>query len=177
MIQVSENKDEISKLIEDHRQEEQKLATFLNEKANINSEDIGDQTENRANISQVNSKIKDIVKSIHQNLSEDKPDEKNNIAKFKEKRAKLVRRFQQLRDKMSSNNNNWIMDFNKEINEENDEFNRLKDLKVQEKNLNDELKQKTKEIKEKNAEKMRLKLDSEERVRKEKDKVNKLRAK
>jgi len=42
MIQVSENKDEISKLIEDHRQEEQKLATFLNEKANINSEDIGD---------------------------------------------------------------------------------------------------------------------------------------
>jgi len=36
---------------------------------------------------------------------------------------------------MSSNNNNWIMDFNKEINEENDEFNRLKDLKVQEKKL------------------------------------------
>lgn len=99
------------------------------------------------------------------------------LPNLKKKRAKLVRRFQQLRDKMSSNNNNWIMDFNKEINEENDEFNRLKDLKVQEKNLNDELKQKTKEIKEKNAEKMRLKLDSEERVRKEKDKVNKLRAK
>lgn len=117
------------------------------------------------------------MKSIHQNLSEDKPDEKNNIAKFKEKRAKLVRRFQQLREKMNSNNNNWISEFEKEIKDENDEFNRLKDLKADEKRFNDLLKSQTKEIKEKNAEKMRLKLESEERVRKEKDKVNKLRAK
>lgn len=117
------------------------------------------------------------MKSIHQNLSEDKPDEKNNIAKFKEKRAKLVKRFQQLREKMNSNNNNWISEFEKEIKDENDEFNRLKDLKADEKRFNDLLKSQTKDIKERNAEKMRLKLESEERVRKEKDKVNKLRAK
>lgn len=78
---------------------------------------------------------------------------------------------------MNSNNNNWISEFEKEIKDENDEFNRLKDLKADEKRFNDLLKSQTKEIKEKNAEKMRLKLESEERVRKEKDKVNKLRAK
>lgn len=78
---------------------------------------------------------------------------------------------------MNSNNNNWISEFEKEIKDENAEFNRLKDLKTKEKNFNDKLKSQTKEIKEKNAEKMRLKLESEERVRKEKDKVNKLRAK
>jgi len=78
---------------------------------------------------------------------------------------------------MTSNNSNWITEFEKEIKDENDEFNKLKDLKFKEKTYNDRIKLQTKEIKEKNAEKMRLKLESEERVRKEKDKVNKLRSK
>jgi hypothetical protein len=37
------------------------------------------------NMNKINSKIKEIVKSIHNNLSEDKPNEKDNINRFKEK--------------------------------------------------------------------------------------------
>lgn len=125
----------------------------------------------------MNRSIKEIVKSIHQNLSEDKPDEKQNVLKFKEKRANLVKRFVDLLDKMKGSNTNWIGVFESEINNEKDEFERLKTLKGTEKELNDMLKQQTRQIKEKNAEKMRLKLESEEKVRKEKDKVNKLKAK
>lgn len=69
-----------------------------------------------------------------------------------------------------------IFEFEKEIKDENDEFNRLKDKKAHKKRLNDLPKSQTKEIQEKYAEKMLLKLESEERLLKEKDKVNKLRA-
>lgn len=179
MVKTSENNDEISKLIEEHRREEKLLAIYLNEKSNIKSEDIEDYKENNDNLNKINSKIKEIVKSIHNNLSEDKPNEKDNINRFKEKRKKLVDRLKNLREKLLTTNtsNSCIDDFDKSIKDEESEWNKLRDLKAEEKKLNDELKKQNKEIKDKNAEKLRYKMDSEEKTRKEKDKLNNLKAK
>jgi len=142
MVQTSENKDEISKLIEDHRREEKSLANLLNEKSNIKSDDIEDYKENIENMLKVNGRIKDIVKLIHNNLSEDKPDEKANINRFKEKRKKLVDRLKNLLEKLMVTNtsNTCISDFDKSVKEDDAEYNRLIWLKQEEKTLNDQLK-------------------------------------
>lgn len=132
--------------------------------------------ENDANMHKINTKIKEIVKSIHNNLSEDKPNEKDNIVKFKIKRQKLNDRLTNLLDKLLTSNT-CISEFEKLIKDEEADYNRLKVLKFEEKRLNDDIKRQNKEIKEKINEKQRFKIESEEKQRKDKDRLNKLKAK
>jgi len=86
-----------------------------------------------------------------------------------------VRSLKNLLDKLIVSGN-CIHDFDKSVKEDEAEANRLPTLKSEEKRLNDELKKQNKEINEMKAEKLRFKMDYEEKARKDKDRLNKMRA-